>query len=114
MTFKHWRLLAGCTALGLSSLHGTAADAPDLPPAPPLLGQAFPGPGAIGANDPQAANGLAPQNFATAPTSIFIDAEAARHPISPLIYGVAFASPAQLSRLECPAEPQRRQCHHAL
>ena len=102
MTFKHWRLLAGCTALGLSSLYGAAADAPDLPPAPPQLGQAFPGPGAIGANDPQAANGLTPQNFATAPTSIFIDTEAARHPISPLIYGVAFASPAQLLALNAP------------
>ena len=78
-----------CTGLGLGAL--TAALAQDLPPAPPLLG---PPPGAAPAP-------IAPAlpNAGTTPTVITVDAGAGRHLISPLIYGVAFASPEQLQAL---------------
>jgi hypothetical protein len=39
---------------------------------------------------------------AAAPTVIHIDTSAQRHPISPLIYGVAFGNAAQLQGLNCP------------
>jgi hypothetical protein len=39
---------------------------------------------------------------AQTPTAIHVDASTQRHPISPLIYGVAFADAAQLQGLNCP------------
>ena len=47
-------------------------------------------------------HGSPAQAQATAPTIIAVDAAANRHPISPLIYGVAFASQAQLTALNSP------------
>src|SRR5579884_3258060 len=46
---------------------------------------------------------LAAQAHAQNPAiTISVDANASRHPISPLVYGVAYASPAQLADLNCP------------
>ena len=49
-----------------------------------------------------ALSGAAAQNSGAEPTIITVDAQAGRHPISPLIYGVAFANPAQLQALNSP------------
>ncbi len=48
------------------------------------------------------ASALAQSPSAPAARTITVDAAANRHPISPLIYGVAFASPAQLQALNSP------------
>jgi PKD repeat protein len=46
---------------------------------------------------------LAAQAHAQNPAiTISVDANASRHPISPLVYGVAYGSPAQLADLNCP------------
>jgi hypothetical protein len=77
----------------------------DLPPPPPVLGPLPTAPAAPGAPAlPPAAlppNQAAPDvpNTGAAPMLITIDAGANRHLISPLIYGVAFASPDQLRAL---------------
>jgi len=89
-----------CAGLGLGVLSSALAQ-DDLPPPPPRLGPA-PAP-----NAPGPPNAAPPVFQATpnvphdgaAPTAITIDAGANRHLISPLIYGVAFASSAQLSAL---------------
>ena len=47
-------------------------------------------------------------------SAITVDAQLNRHAISPLIYGVAFASSSQLADLNCPPEPFRRQCRDPL
>ena len=46
--------------------------------------------------------------------TINIDAAANRHAINPNIYGVAFATTAQLADLNSPVESQRRQRHVAV
>ena len=96
-----------CAGLGLGALTVALAQ-DDLPPAPPRLG---PAPGAPAtANTPVLPNVALPPGFQAAPgvptlgtpTLITVDAGANRHLISPLIYGVAFASPAQLTALNAP------------
>ena len=96
-----------CAGLGLGALTAALAQ-DDLPPAPPRLG---PAPGAPAtANTPVLPNVALPPGFQAAPggsnvgtpTLITVDAGANRHLISPLIYGVAFASPAQLTALNAP------------
>ena len=103
-TKRHWQALSACTGLTLAALTGAAAQAPGLPPPPPDLGQPFTPPAAVpnaagGPNGlPAGAGGLDPNGLAGA-TVVTVDAQAARHPISPLIYGVAFANAAQLQAL---------------
>jgi len=93
-----------CAGLGLGTLTAALAQ-DDLPPAPPRLG---PAPGIPAAPNAPALPNVAPPalqampdvlNAGTKPTLITIDAGAARHLISPLIYGVAFASKEQLLAL---------------
>ena len=95
--------LALCAGLGLGVINGALAQ-DDLPPPPPRLG---PAPGAA-PNAPGLPNAALTPAFqaaptisgaGTAPTVITIDAGANRHLISPLIYGVAFASKDQLQAL---------------
>jgi hypothetical protein len=96
-----------CVGLGLGALTAALAQ-DDLPPAPPRLG---PAPGIPAAPNAPALPNVAPPalqatpdvlNAGTKPTLITIDAGAGRHLISPLIYGVAFASKEQLLALNVP------------
>lgn len=77
--------------LGLWAMSGALAQ-DDLPPSPPQIGPAP----VVGPPPP-----IVPPVVGNAvePTLITVDAQAARHPISPLIYGVAFAGSAQLQAL---------------
>ena len=93
-----------CAGLGLGALSAVLAQ-DDLPPAPPRLG---PPPTAPAAPNAPALPNAAPPVLqgtpdvppaGTAPTLITVDAGAGRHLISPLIYGVAYASPEQLQAL---------------
>jgi hypothetical protein len=91
-----------CAGLCLGALTAALAQ-DDLPPAPPRLG---PPPGTPAApNTPALPNVALPPaapdvpSVGTAPTLITVDAGANRHLISPLIYGVAFASSEQLQAL---------------
>ena len=94
--------LALCAGLGLGALSAANAQN-DLPPSPPLLG---PAPGAA-PNTPALPNAALPVLQGTpdvppagiALTLVTVDARAGRHLISPLIYGVAYASPEQLQAL---------------
>jgi hypothetical protein len=107
MINKHFFLLcASLSTAGLSLFSAAAARAQaDLPPPPPPIGPA------ANAAPPQALTPLAntvpntaalSPGFVPAPTTIAVDAAADRHAISPLIYGVAFASQAQLLALNAP------------
>ena len=99
---KHIPLCAAAILLGTLSPTYAQAQA-ELPPPPPPL-RPF-------GNDPQPVQpltvpnanggGLTPGTLAGS-VSIRVDAAAGRHGISPLIYGVAFASKAQLQALNAP------------
>ena len=87
--------------LGLGSVFPTLAQG-NLPPPPPPIGPAL-NP-AVNPNQPQTV--FFPQATVAAlpdaATVITVDAAAGRHAISPLIYGVAFGSQAQLLTLNAP------------
>ena len=93
-----------CAGLGLGALTAVLAQ-DDLPPAPPRLGPPPTAPAAP--NAPALPNAAPPvlqgtpdvPPVGTAPTLITVDAGAGRRLISPLIYGVAYASPEQLQAL---------------
>jgi len=102
MNKRIFRLCAGLSVLALPS---SFAFAQGLPPPPPPIGP--------GANAPQntappqvqfpqenpATNPTLSPVSAAAPVLIRVDAAAKRHDISPLIYGVSTANPAQLTAL---------------
>ena len=93
--------LALCAGLGLGVL-GAASAQDDLPPPPPRIGPVGPAPTPGAPNAAPAPHFQAAPDIpgaGTAPTAIAVDAGAGRHLISPLIYGVAFASAEQLSAL---------------
>ncbi len=107
------RIFSQCVGIAaLSTLLTSAAHAQaGLPPPPPPIG---PTPNAPQPAMPpilpsqQAAPNLPPNGIPTLPevaagaTPIRVDAAAGRHNISPLIYGVAFATKAQLQALNAP------------
>lgn len=91
--------------MSLCAITGVVAQ-DDLPPPPPVLGPIpnTPAPGQPPAGQPNLAPppaGPSPLDIdtTTGPTIINVDAGANRHSISPLIYGVAFASKEQLTAL---------------
>jgi hypothetical protein len=102
--FQRYAALSAALLLPVSLAHSQG-----LPPPPPPIGPApNAGPNAAPpqVQFPQenpALNPAAPvPTTAAAPVLITVDAAAKRHDISPLIYGVAFASPAQLLALNAP------------
>jgi len=102
MNKRNFPVRAGLLALGtLFMLSAHAQD--NLPPPPPPIGPNGAGPQLIA--PPAASPNLNPNavvqtpQTAAGPTLIFVDAAAKRHAISPLIYGVNFASASQLKAL---------------
>ncbi len=106
------RIFSQCAGIAAFStlLTVSAHSQADLPPPPPPIGPApnAPQPAMPPILPPQQA---APNFFPTAPilppvaagpAPIQVDAAAGRHDISPLIYGVAFATKAQLQALNAP------------
>ncbi len=100
---------AGIAALGTLFTVSAHAQA-DLPPPPPPIGPAPNAPQPAmppilpplaGPPVPLTTAPLLPET-AAGPTPITVDAAAGRHDISPLIYGVAFATKAQLQALNAP------------
>ena len=114
MNTRIFRLCAGLSALALTA--APAAHSQGLPPPPPPLGPA-PNAGPNNAvpnavppavqfpqDNPALNPTLPPPVPAAAPVLITVDAAAKRHDISPLIYGVAFATKAQLLTLNAPLD----------
>ena len=99
-------LCAGLSALalGLAAVPASYAQA-DMPPPPPPIGP-FPNaaapPPALPPQGVAGPNPIGQTLPAAEQTVITVDAAAGRHPISPLIYGVAFADKAQLLALNAP------------
>ncbi len=105
------RIFSQCAGIAaLSTLLVVSAHAQaDLPPPPPPIGPApnAPQPAMPPILPPQVPElppNAIPQvpETAAGPTPITVDAAADRHAISPLIYGVAFATKAQLQALNAP------------
>ncbi len=98
--------------LALGTLAAVSAQAPDLPPPPPPIGP-FPNapqppmPRILPPQTEPPSPSPAPLSFETVsgPALISVDAAAKRHDISPLVYGVSGATPAQLAALNVPAVP---------
>ncbi len=119
MTKHLFRLYAGLSALTLTA--APAAHSQGLPPPPPPLGpapnNAAPNNAAPNAAPPQvqfpqqdpALNTALPPpvDVAAGPVPITVDAAAKRHDISPLIYCVSSATPAQLAALNTTLDPRQ-------
>ena len=116
MTKRIFRLCAGLAALALTA--APAAHSQGLPPPPPPLGpapnagpnNAVPNaaPTVVFPQDNPALNPtLPPPVPAAAPVLISVDAAAKRHDISPLIYCVSQAAPAQLAALNTTLNAQQ-------
>ncbi len=112
MNTRFFHLCAGLTAAALI-LPVSLAHAQGLPPPPPPIGP--------GANAPQnpappqvqfpqedpALNPTLPPAVSAGPVRIAVDAAAKRHDISPLIYCVSSATPAQLAALNTTLYPRQ-------
>ncbi len=98
-------------ALGLVLAAGAYAQ---MPPPPPPIGPNAPPNQPLPSLPPDVrvlppGGGPVPQTaFQPATTTIFVDAAAKRHDISPLIYGITSATPTQLAALNVPLFAQTR------
>ena len=110
MNKRIFRLCAGLSALALPA---SFAHAQGLPPPPPPIGpnsNAGPTTAPPQVQFPQenpATNPTLPPVSAAGPVLITVDAAAKRHDISPLIYCVSTANPAQLAALNTTINPRQ-------
>ena len=106
MNTRFFCFCAGLSCTALAFLSPAHSQGP--PPPPPPLGQSFNGGGGSNAapptvifpqQDPATNPALPPVDVTAAPISVRVDVVTGRHDISPLIYSVSGATPAQLQML---------------